>query len=158
MSSEEDKPPAPPVRLTSNRGGVGIERVPLPGCGAGDLPPVDMRPLPKGEYDDDDAVDKITVSHWYYWFTQSQTMRIARRRHWRARTKERNLRTWIPNQIYRIPLTLSTLSMWDSMQSLANLRWVLVGLLPYMPWDTSSYAYFLALQSFWFWVYEKLDP
>lgn len=62
MSSEEDKPPAPPVRLTSNRGGVGIERVPLPGCGAGDLPPVDMRPLPKGEYDDDDdAIDKITV-------------------------------------------------------------------------------------------------
>lgn len=158
MSSEEDKPPAPPVRLTSNRGGVGIERVPLPGCGAGDLPPVDMRPLPKGEYDDDDAVDKITVLHWYYWFTQSQTMRIGRRRHWRVRTKERNLRTWIPNQIYRIPLTLSTLSMWDSMQSLANLRWVLVGLLPYMPWDTSSYAYFLALQSFWFWVYEKLDP
>lgn len=49
MSSEEDKPPAPPVRLTSNRGGVGIERVPIPGCGAGDMPPVDMRPLPKGE-------------------------------------------------------------------------------------------------------------
>lgn len=70
MSSEEDKPPAPPVRLTSNRGGVGIERVPIPGCGAGDLPPVDMRPLPKGEYDDDDAMDKITVLHWYYWFTE----------------------------------------------------------------------------------------
>lgn len=49
MSSEEDKPPAPPVRLTSNRGVVGIERVPIPGCGAGDMPPVDMRPLPKGE-------------------------------------------------------------------------------------------------------------
>lgn len=57
MSSEEDKPPAPPVRLTSNRGGggVGIERVPIPGSGAGgiggvgDAPPVDMRPLPKGK-------------------------------------------------------------------------------------------------------------
>lgn len=69
MSSEEDKPPAPPVRLTSNRGGVGIERVPIPGCGAGDLPPVDMRPLPKGEYDDD-AIEKIRVLHWYYWFTE----------------------------------------------------------------------------------------
>lgn len=41
MSSEEDKPPAPPVRLTSNRGG---DR------GGGDGPPVDMRPLPKGKY------------------------------------------------------------------------------------------------------------
>lgn len=55
MSSEEDKPPAPPVRLTSNRGGVGIERVPIPGSGAsgvggvGDAPSVDMRPLPKGK-------------------------------------------------------------------------------------------------------------
>lgn len=56
MSSEEDKPPAPPVRLTSNRGGgVGIERVPIPGSGTGgiggvgDAPPVDMRPLPKGK-------------------------------------------------------------------------------------------------------------
>ena len=39
MSSEEDKPPAPPVRLTSNRGG----------SDRGDTaPPVDMRPLPKG--------------------------------------------------------------------------------------------------------------
>lgn len=39
MSSEEDKPPAPPVRLTSNRG-----------CGdrSDSAPPVDMRPLPKG--------------------------------------------------------------------------------------------------------------
>lgn len=38
MSSDEDKPPAPPVRLTSNRGG---ER--------GDsITTVDMRPLPKG--------------------------------------------------------------------------------------------------------------
>lgn len=34
MSSDEDKPPAPPVRLTSNRGES--------------VPPVDMRPLPKG--------------------------------------------------------------------------------------------------------------
>lgn len=67
MSSEEDKPPAPPVRLTSNRGGVGIDRVPLSGGvagggaggvggsggGIGDVPPVDMRPLPKGEYPND---------------------------------------------------------------------------------------------------------
>lgn len=37
MSSEEDKPPAPPVRLTSNRGGS--ERL--------DGPP-DSKPLPKG--------------------------------------------------------------------------------------------------------------
>ncbi|XP_046392743.1 serine/threonine-protein kinase Pak [Ischnura elegans] len=36
MSDDEDKPPAPPVRLTSNRG-----EVPLVGV------PVDMRPLPK---------------------------------------------------------------------------------------------------------------
>lgn len=35
MSSEEDKPPAPPVRLTSNRGGI-------------DGPPPDLKPLPKG--------------------------------------------------------------------------------------------------------------
>lgn len=42
MSSEEDKPPAPPVRLTSNRGGgTTIDR-------ADSAPPVDMRPLPKG--------------------------------------------------------------------------------------------------------------
>ncbi|KAH8271435.1 hypothetical protein KR018_009830 [Drosophila ironensis] len=61
MSSEEDKPPAPPVRLTSNRGGVGIDRVPLtggggPGAGGGgggDVPPVDMRPLPKEPEDAD---------------------------------------------------------------------------------------------------------
>lgn len=40
MSSEEDKPPAPPVRLTSNRGG----------SDRGDsTPPVDLRPLPKGK-------------------------------------------------------------------------------------------------------------
>lgn len=39
MSSEEDKPPAPPVRLTSNRGGS--DR-------SDSVPPVDMRPLPKG--------------------------------------------------------------------------------------------------------------
>lgn len=47
MSSEEDKPPAPPVRLTSNRGG---DRVGGVGSspGQGDGPPVDMRPLPKG--------------------------------------------------------------------------------------------------------------
>ncbi|EDW15022.1 serine/threonine-protein kinase Pak [Drosophila mojavensis] len=64
MSSEEDKPPAPPVRLTSNRGGgVGIERVPIPGSGTGgiggvgDAPPVDMRPLPK-EPDDADRKKK----------------------------------------------------------------------------------------------------
>ncbi|XP_022220338.1 serine/threonine-protein kinase PAK 1 isoform X2 [Drosophila obscura] len=60
MSSEEDKPPAPPVRLTSNRGGAGIERVPLMGGGAGgcgDAPPVDMRPLPK-EPDDADRKKK----------------------------------------------------------------------------------------------------
>ncbi|XP_064551216.1 serine/threonine-protein kinase Pak [Drosophila montana] len=63
MSSEEDKPPAPPVRLTSNRGGVGIERVPIPGGGTGgaggvgDAPPVDMRPLPK-EPDDADRKKK----------------------------------------------------------------------------------------------------
>lgn len=37
MSSEEDKPPAPPVRLTSNRGGS--DRL--------DGPP-DSKPLPKG--------------------------------------------------------------------------------------------------------------
>ena len=35
MSDEEDKPPAPPLRLTSNRDGVGMSL------------PVDMRPLPK---------------------------------------------------------------------------------------------------------------
>ncbi|SPP84251.1 blast:Serine/threonine-protein kinase PAK 1 [Drosophila guanche] len=63
MSSEEDKPPAPPVRLTSNRGGAGIERVPLMGGGGGgaggcgDAPPVDMRPLPK-EPDDGDRKKK----------------------------------------------------------------------------------------------------
>lgn len=38
MSSEEDKPPAPPVRLTSNRGGDRLL----------DAPPVDLKPLPKG--------------------------------------------------------------------------------------------------------------
>ncbi|XP_026850549.1 serine/threonine-protein kinase PAK 1 isoform X2 [Drosophila persimilis] len=63
MSSEEDKPPAPPVRLTSNRGGAGIERVPLMGGGGGgaggcgDAPSVDMRPLPK-EPDDADRKKK----------------------------------------------------------------------------------------------------
>lgn len=52
MSSEEDKPPAPPVRLTSNRGG---DR------GGGDGPPVDMRPLPK-EPDDPDRKKKTLKS------------------------------------------------------------------------------------------------
>ncbi|XP_030373598.1 serine/threonine-protein kinase PAK 1 [Scaptodrosophila lebanonensis] len=59
MSSEEDKPPAPPVRLTSNRGG-GIERVVGVGVAVGsggDAPPVDMRPLPK-EPDDADRKKK----------------------------------------------------------------------------------------------------
>lgn len=37
MSSDEDKPPAPPVRLTSNRGGSGHDQ------------PPDLKPLPKGE-------------------------------------------------------------------------------------------------------------
>lgn len=41
MSSEEDKPPAPPVRLTSNRGGS---------AGNDGAPPVDLRPLPKGNF------------------------------------------------------------------------------------------------------------
>lgn len=52
MSSEEDKPPAPPVRLTSNRGGDRVGGVINTGVGvggAGDGPPVDMRPLPKGK-------------------------------------------------------------------------------------------------------------
>jgi hypothetical protein len=40
MSSDEDKPPAPPVRLTSNRGKG--DRL--------DAPPVDLKPLPKGNY------------------------------------------------------------------------------------------------------------
>ncbi|XP_062126972.1 serine/threonine-protein kinase Pak isoform X2 [Drosophila sulfurigaster albostrigata] len=66
MSSEEDKPPAPPVRLTSNRGGVGIERVPIPGSatgvGMGDGQPVDMRPLPK-EPDDADRKNKKTLKN-----------------------------------------------------------------------------------------------
>ncbi|CAD7093824.1 unnamed protein product [Hermetia illucens] len=44
MSSEEDKPPAPPVRLTSNRGG---------GDRSDGGPPVDMRPLPKEPEDAD---------------------------------------------------------------------------------------------------------
>ncbi|XP_073830943.1 serine/threonine-protein kinase PAK 3-like protein isoform X2 [Musca autumnalis] len=54
MSSEEDKPPAPPVRLTSNRGG---DRVGGSITGSGDGPPVDMRPLPK-EPDDPDRKKK----------------------------------------------------------------------------------------------------
>uniref|UniRef100_A0A1A9X1N8 non-specific serine/threonine protein kinase n=1 Tax=Glossina brevipalpis TaxID=37001 RepID=A0A1A9X1N8_9MUSC len=55
MSSEEDKPPAPPVRLTSNRGG---DRVGGGIVGAsGDAPAVDMKPLPK-EPDDPDRKKK----------------------------------------------------------------------------------------------------
>lgn len=52
MSSEEEKPPAPPVRLTSNRSGVGGSetRVLLTANNIGDCPPVDMRPLPKGNF------------------------------------------------------------------------------------------------------------
>ncbi|XP_067634518.1 serine/threonine-protein kinase Pak isoform X2 [Eurosta solidaginis] len=60
MSSEEDKPPAPPVRLTSNRGGDrvgGAINVGGGGGGSGDGPPVDMRPLPK-EPDDPDRKKK----------------------------------------------------------------------------------------------------
>ncbi|XP_036229263.2 serine/threonine-protein kinase Pak isoform X3 [Bactrocera oleae] len=60
MSSEEDKPPAPPVRLTSNRGGDRVGGVINTGVGvggAGDGPPVDMRPLPK-EPDDPDRKKK----------------------------------------------------------------------------------------------------
>ncbi|KAL7035417.1 hypothetical protein ACKWTF_008360 [Chironomus riparius] len=48
MSSEEDKPPAPPVRLTSNRGG-------------NDGPPPDLKPLPK-EPDDPDRKKKTLKS------------------------------------------------------------------------------------------------
>lgn len=50
MSSEEDKPPAPPVRLTSNRGGgiSGVVGIGDRGGDGGAQPPVDMRPLPKG--------------------------------------------------------------------------------------------------------------
>uniref|UniRef100_A0A8D9AWN9 non-specific serine/threonine protein kinase n=2 Tax=Cacopsylla melanoneura TaxID=428564 RepID=A0A8D9AWN9_9HEMI len=49
MSDDEDKPPAPPVRLTSNnsfRGPRG-EPPPLVGQGGYGGPPVDMKPLPK---------------------------------------------------------------------------------------------------------------
>lgn len=57
MSSEEDKPPAPPVRLTSNRGG----------SDRGDsTPPVDMRPLPKGEWIYQEILEKdliVILSH-----------------------------------------------------------------------------------------------
>ncbi|XP_049530040.1 serine/threonine-protein kinase Pak isoform X1 [Anopheles darlingi] len=59
MSSEEDKPPAPPVRLTSNRGGGSS------GPGAADridgAAPVDMKPLPK-EPDDADRKKKTLKS------------------------------------------------------------------------------------------------
>jgi len=51
MSSEEDKPPAPPVRLTSNRGGIDRSAGGGVGVGGGGDVPPDMRPLPKGEYD-----------------------------------------------------------------------------------------------------------
>lgn len=47
MSSEEDKPPAPPVRLTSNRGGDRVGGG-ITGGASGDAPAVDMKPLPKG--------------------------------------------------------------------------------------------------------------
>ncbi|XP_017046626.1 serine/threonine-protein kinase Pak isoform X2 [Drosophila ficusphila] len=65
MSSEEDKPPAPPVRLTSNRGGIersagGGVGVGGGGLGGGDVPP-DMRPLPK-EPDDSDRKKKTLKS------------------------------------------------------------------------------------------------
>ncbi|EDW55094.1 serine/threonine-protein kinase PAK 1 isoform X2 [Drosophila sechellia] len=67
MSSEEDKPPAPPVRLTSNRGGnersgggLGVGGGGLGGGGMGDVPP-DMRPLPK-EPDDSDRKKKTLKS------------------------------------------------------------------------------------------------
>lgn len=49
MSDDEDKPPAPPVRLTSNRGDAGSNL------------PVDMRPLPK-EPDADDRKKKTLKS------------------------------------------------------------------------------------------------
>lgn len=60
MSSEEDKPPAPPVRLTSNRGG-GIGSVVGIGDRGGDggVQPVDMRPLPKGECGYTSYISKI---------------------------------------------------------------------------------------------------
>lgn len=51
MSSEEDKPPAPPVRLTSNRGGS--DRL--------DGPP-DLKPLPKGET----RRSSFSKIHFYY--------------------------------------------------------------------------------------------
>ncbi|TMW48358.1 hypothetical protein DOY81_006553 [Sarcophaga bullata] len=57
MSSEEDKPPAPPVRLTSNRGGDRVGGSLGTVTGSGDGPPVDMRPLPK-EPDDPDRKKK----------------------------------------------------------------------------------------------------
>lgn len=48
MSSEEDKPPAPPVRLTSNRGGS--DRL--------DGPP-DLKPLPKGNFNEQKPLNSI---------------------------------------------------------------------------------------------------
>ncbi|XP_037893070.1 serine/threonine-protein kinase PAK 2 isoform X1 [Glossina fuscipes] len=56
MSSEEDKPPAPPVRLTSNRGGDRVGGG-ITGGASGDAPAVDMKPLPK-EPDDPDRKKK----------------------------------------------------------------------------------------------------
>ncbi|XP_035890447.1 serine/threonine-protein kinase ste20 isoform X2 [Anopheles stephensi] len=59
MSSEEDKPPAPPVRLTSNRGGGGGGVGGGVGGGSGvvdridGVAPVDMKPLPKEPEDAD---------------------------------------------------------------------------------------------------------
>lgn len=65
MSSEEDKPPAPPVRLTSNRGGS--DRL--------DGPP-DSKPLPKGKFQfyADELTDLLTF------YQQSPTIRIAKRK------------------------------------------------------------------------------
>uniref|UniRef100_A0A182N669 CRIB domain-containing protein n=1 Tax=Anopheles dirus TaxID=7168 RepID=A0A182N669_9DIPT len=67
MSSEEDKPPAPPVRLTSNRGGGGSGVGGGGGAGSGvadridGVAPVDMKPLPK-EPDDADRKKKTLKS------------------------------------------------------------------------------------------------
>nr|XP_036678133.1 serine/threonine-protein kinase PAK 3 isoform X1 [Drosophila suzukii]XP_036678134.1 serine/threonine-protein kinase PAK 3 isoform X1 [Drosophila suzukii]XP_036678135.1 serine/threonine-protein kinase PAK 3 isoform X1 [Drosophila suzukii]XP_036678136.1 serine/threonine-protein kinase PAK 3 isoform X1 [Drosophila suzukii] len=61
MSSEEDKPPAPPVRLTSNRGGIDRSAGGGVGVGGGGDVPPDMRPLPK-EPDDSDRKKKTLKS------------------------------------------------------------------------------------------------
>lgn len=52
MSSDEDKPPAPPVRLTSNRATDRVDSVAS----------VDMRPLPKGNQ----IAILIVAIIWYY--------------------------------------------------------------------------------------------